>query len=72
MESPHSRHRIVGSGAVFERGGAFDEMMWRWCKIDFDAAMVGGTVATGDGHVEPCEAAIENSQLCLVPRPQQR
>ena len=42
------------------------------CKIDFDAAMVGGTVATGDGNVEPCEAAIENSQLCLVPRPQQR
>ena len=39
MDSPHTRHRIVGGGAVFERGGAAVG------KIAFDAAMIRGMVA---------------------------
>ena len=42
MDSPHTRHRIVGGGAVFERGGAAVG------KIAFDAAMERGMVALGE------------------------
>ena len=56
MDSPHTRHRIVGGGAVFERGGAavgkiaFDAAMFRGMvafeeEMAFDAAMIRGTVA---------------------------
>ena len=39
MDSPHTLHRIVGGGAVFERGGAAVG------KTAFAAAMIRGMVA---------------------------
>jgi len=45
MDSPHTLHRIVGGGAVFERGGAAVG------KIAFDAAMNRGMVAVEEEMV---------------------
>jgi len=62
MDSPHTLHRIVGGGAVFERGGAavgkiaFDAAMNRGMvafeeEMTFDAALIRGMVAVEEEMV---------------------
>ena len=62
MDSPDTLHRIVGGGAVFERGGAavgkiaFDAAMNRGMvafeeEMTFDAALIRGMVAVEEEMV---------------------
>ena len=76
MDSPHTRQRIVGGGAAFERGGAavrkiaFDAAMFRGMiavedgEMAFDAAMIHGMVAVEDDEME-FDAAMESSSVVL-------